>query len=282
MTALGVSRRRPPKPARDLCRQILAIHDTLAALPALEPGPVVNQQFAELVRLCEYRSGEDARHVLRDPRIQAVIPRLRRLCAAGEFALERAWARSIIGAEDPQARLEDFPYRANYEELTTLELHALAGVGLDLLTVHRVCFLGGGPLPLSALLMSRDLGVPVDVVDLSGEATALGAQVAQRVSRSSQVHFHQADAADFDQSSDSDVVVLAALVGLEREAKHRILQTLSARMRTGSMLVIRSSHGLRTLLYPPVELADLGGWRPLAVLHPLNDVVNSVLIAVHR
>jgi nicotianamine synthase len=282
MTILGVNDPLVTGPGTDLCEQIMAVHDTLARLPDLEPGPVVNDLFADLVRFCEYRDGEDAGQILGDPRIRALIPQLRQLCATGEFLLERSWARSIVGSDDPDAQLARFPYLANYEELTSLELHALAGVGLDLSQVRRLCFLGGGPLPLSALLMNRDLTVPVDVVDVSAEATVLGTEVTSRVSLSAPLHFHHADAGDFERVADSDVVVLAALVGLDRTVKRGVLQALSARMQTGSMLVVRSSHALRTLLYPPLELADLHGWRPLAVLHPFNAVVNSVVVAVRR
>jgi hypothetical protein len=33
------------------------------------------------------------------------------------------------------------------------------------------------------------------------------------------------------------------------------------------------------LLYPPLELRDLAGFRPLIVLDPYTDVVNSLVIA---
>jgi nicotianamine synthase len=282
VTLLGVDDPTLDLATAELCEQIVAIHSALNQLPSLEPGPVVNELFTDLVRLSEYRRGLNSVPVLSDPRVLALTPRLRQLCATGEFRLERAWAHRVLNASDPDAELMAFPYLGNYEELTTLEMHALAGVGLDLAGIRRICFLGGGPLPLSALLMSRNLSATVDVVDVNQEASSLAGQVAERVSLSGQVQFHHADAADFDGVADSDVVVLAALVGLDRTVKHRVLAALSQRMRTGSMLIARSSDGLRTLLYPPLELSDLHDWRPLAVVHPLNGVVNSVVVAVRR
>lgn len=282
MTPLGTDSPNVDLCAADLCEQIVTIFTTLTRIPVLEPGPQVNALFTHLVRLCEYRNSEDTLQVLRDPRIVGLTQRLRHLCAVGEFLLERFWARRVIAADHPDTHLAAFPYLGNYQELTTLERHALAAVGADLTQVRRVCFLGGGPLPLSALLMSRELGVPVDVVDISAEATALGSDVARAVSLAGQVHFHQADAGDFEPVADSYVVVLAALVGPDRDVKRRVLEALSARMRTGSLLVVRSSHGLRTLLYPPLELSDLQNWRPLAVVHPFNAIVNSVVVAVRR
>jgi nicotianamine synthase len=271
----GVDRARIASRVGD---QISLIHEALSRAPDLEPGPTVNALFGDLLTACQYRGGEDPAAVLSDPRIAAQLPRLRELCAAGEYLLERAWARRIIDAPDPDSQLAAFPYLGNYEQLTRLELNTLAGVGVDLGQVRRICFLGGGPLPLSALLMSRELSVPVDVVDISAEAAVLAADVTRRLSLPALVHVHHADAAQFDAVADSDVVVLAALVGSEPAGKRRVLDALRERMRSGSTLLVRSAHGLRTVLYPPLDLADLQEWIPLGVVHPFNAVVNSVVV----
>ncbi len=39
---------------------------------------------------------------------------------------------------------------------------------------------------------------------------------------------------------------------------------------------------IKAELYPDIAPTDLRGWRPLAVLHPYNAVVNSVTVAVRR
>jgi nicotianamine synthase len=52
-----------------------------------------------------------------------------------------------------------------------------------------------------------------------------------------------------------------------------------------SYLVVRSAHGLRSLLYPVVELGDVAeaaACVPQVLVHPLGDVVNSVLVARRR
>jgi len=47
------------------------------------------------------------------------------------------------------------------------------------------------------------------------------------------------------------------------------------------MVLARSAHSLRTLLYPVLDVGDggPGGLDPVAVLHPHTDVVNSVVLA---
>ena len=74
---------------------------------------------------------------------------------------------------------------------------------------------------------------------------------------------------------------MAALVGLDPGDKAAALAHVRARMRPGALVLARSAHSLRGLLYPVLEVAggDLGGLDPVAVLHPHTDVVNSVVLA---
>lgn len=262
--------------------EITAIVDRLTGLPDLEPGPDVNRLLSRLVRLCVEVPGAAGSRVVSDPAIAPLVPGLRRLCGRAEYLLERHWARSVASAGDPPGRLAAFPYRANYEQLTELELHLLAGVGCDLSRLERICFLGGGPLPLSALLLGRRLDVRIDVVDRDREASSLAEEVIGRLQLSHRLHTWTAEALEFPLVAECDVLVLAALVGDTQGDKRRLLADLAERVRPGALLVVRGAHGLRTLLYPAVDVTDLEGWAPLALAHPFTEVVNSVLVARRR
>ena len=281
MTALQVN--EPDTAERDLCREICAIHAQLSGLPGLDPEPDVNALFERLVGLCAYRDDLDGTQVLADPRVRDLAPELRRLCAEGEYRLERWWAHSVLAAADPAARLAEFPYRRNYAELMAMEVHALAGMGIDPERRERACFVGGGPLPLSPLLLSRRLRCPIEVVDRDPEAVELAGRLLDRLGASDAVRVREADAANLAGIvEDCDTVLLAALVGLDRTGKSAILAGLAERVRPGTVLIARGAAGLRRLLYPEVRPVDLRGWRPLAELNPFNAVVNSVLVAVRR
>lgn len=47
-----------------------------------------------------------------------------------------------------------------------------------------------------------------------------------------------------------DVVYLAALTGITGEQKHDVIASVVKRMRSGALLVLRTAHSLRGLLYP--------------------------------
>lgn len=79
-----------------------------------------------------------------------------------------------------------------------------------------------------------------------------------------------------------DVVYMAALVGISQAEKEDIILRVVDRMRPGALLVVRSSWGLRTCLYPEVDLATealLERLECCVVVHPYGQVVNSVIVA---
>jgi nicotianamine synthase len=266
-----------------LVTEILDLHDALAAEPTLEPGPHTDALFTRLVGLAVARrpaSVVDA--VLADPRLRERLPDLRARCAAGEYALERAWAHRVLAAGDPAAALAGFPYLQNYRDLTRMEFHAVAGHAPD--PPRRALFVGSGPLPLSALLLARH-GVAVDAVDVDHEAVVLGGALARALG--DDVAVREGDVLGLGDLGGYDLVCLAALVGLAPADKAAALAHVRARMRPGAMVLARSAHSLRALLYPVLDVSvagddadgGLGGLDPVAVLHPHTDVVNSVVLA---
>jgi len=269
-----------PSPAMEPASTIEAVrrlYRRIATLPGLGPGPRTDAAFTELVRLATTQAPVGTeRQVLADPEIRALAPHLQRLCCEAEIELERSWAARIVASRDPGQELRDFPYYDNYRRLTRLEHHTVAG--LTIIRPRRVAFVGSGPLPLTSMLLAERHWVQVDNIDVDPDATrrALALTAALKVPR---LRFHTADVLDHVDFDDYDVVWLAALVGLDGQYKRRVLAHLFEHLRPGALLLARSAHSLRTLLYPPLPVDDLGGFQPLVVLHPYTDIVNSVVIA---
>ncbi|CAH8320320.1 unnamed protein product [Eruca vesicaria subsp. sativa] len=77
-----------------------------------------------------------------------------------------------------------------------------------------------------------------------------------------------------------DVIFMASMVGLTREAKAKAIEHLEKHMAPGALLMLRSSHGLRSFIYQSVDPSDLKGFDVLTIHHPMtNDVPTSVVIA---
>jgi nicotianamine synthase len=275
-------------PAASLSRRILRLYESLRAQGDLAPSPVVNALFADLVGACVYAGAGDVPATLADPRIREVRSDLIRLCAAGESRLEQAWARRALAAADARAEAAAFPYLGNYEQLARLELHALAGAGLGPETIRRVCFVGGGPLPLSAMLLCRALARHVTVVDRDVDAVELARRLVGRLGMADRISVVPGDAAAASDMARAvagcDVVVVAALVGTTWTQKRAALRAIGTSVEPGTYVVIRSAEGLRSLLYPVVDVRDVqdAGLVPEVVVHPFGEVINSVLVARRR
>ncbi|RUS24114.1 Nicotianamine synthase [Jimgerdemannia flammicorona] len=263
---------------------LLSLHHHISTLPSLEPGPAADALFGTLVRICTQPTDHLALKLVRDDDIQTIRPDLIQLCSRAECLLERHYAQRALAADDTAAALLSFPYYANYKDLVRLEYHLLLGVSDPATPILQVAFLGSGPLPLTALILAQD-HLPTTrfrAIDMDAAANELAQHLLARLNPGigRRVHIITADAADVtDTLAECDVVFLAALVGLDREAKRAIVAHLAAYMRPGALLVVRSAHGMRQLLYPVVDDEDLVGFSVLVTAHPGNHVVNSVVIA---
>jgi nicotianamine synthase len=272
-----------------LSDRIVRLHGDLRRLDSLAPSPEVNALFQDLVRVCVQADEHAAPPVLADVRIRRLRPDLLRICSLGESLLEQAWARRVLEAADPWAQLGLFTYLPNYRQLIRLEVRTLAGAGHVPRLGSRVCFLGGGPLPVSALLMHRELGAAIDVVDNEPRAAGIARQLLDRLAPGPGLRVVLADATSAEDMArllaGCDVVVLAALVGRTHGQKLEVLRAVGSALDPGAYLVVRSARGLRSLLYAVVEpgdVAEAAGCVPQVLVHPLGDVVNSVLVARRR
>ena len=262
----------------DIVVDLLRLHQELSALPTLSPNAHTNSVFGELVSLATQQTDDQvARRILANSDVRRIVSELRSLCSAGEVELERAWTQRIITSHDPWQELREFPYFTNYEQLIRMELHAV--LGITGCAPRRVLFVGAGPLPLSSLLLASQYGpMEIDNIDIDSLATRLAARLANALQISS-LRFRCADVLACTDIAGYDTVCLAAMVGPHPEDKMRVIKHLYQHMKTGALLLARSTHALRTLLYPPLTLGELAGFRPLLVLNPYTEVVNSLVIA---
>lgn len=262
--------------------RIHQIYQQLATAPSLDPGKKVNRLFSQLVRLSLMKPEDAAGFLLEDPIIKAIQGNLQRICSVGEYRLERHWAKRLaaMSGVDLQREIERFPYYRNYEKLAKLEWSALHSVRRR--PLQKVLFVGSGPLPLTSLILAKEYGLQVDNIEVDSEAYRLAVELADRLPERDKLKFYHADILHFKGIEAYDAVFLAALVGVRRQEKKKIIHHIGASMRERGLLLIRSAQHLKTLLYPPVDIQRLGNFAPLIEIHPYQDVINSVIIVQKR
>ncbi|TPX60851.1 hypothetical protein PhCBS80983_g01566 [Powellomyces hirtus] len=284
-----------PSISQMMVSKIINIYKHLAehqAQGSLTPSVSVNTGFSSLVRLCEENLPDRiVREVIASPAIRNIVPHLRRICSEGEFRLEMFWAEKLLsGAEnDLLCSIHQFPYYGNYIDLTRMELNTLLSVSGLKRPPTKFAFLGSGPLPLTSICLATELVArgysDTHVHNIDCDATAIDSSrklVAGLDDHyvSEAMTFEVAHVANVDVALERfDVVYIAALVGMDVEEKQTVLKRIHKAMKPGALIVVRSAHSLRTLLYPPIDMDSLQGFSPLLVVHPYNHVINSVLIA---
>jgi nicotianamine synthase len=269
--------------ASSLVDEICHIHHQLSHVDCLVPGDHVNALFTKLVTICTFQYDDaTVNTVLNNVHILALIPTLRAMASQGEYFLELTWANELSKEQYP--KLSKFVYYQNYVDLVKLELHALHGVNAPL---NNIVFIGSGPLPLSPILMYQELtstansNVMMHNIDRDEASITVSNALLQKLDIDHGFRQHVMDATDYSDFGHADLVVLGALVGQDVQEKMKFLSHIGNSMKQGSYLMARSAHSLRKLLYPSIEPYQVNtcGFETLVVLHPFNDVVNSVLIA---
>jgi len=273
----GEAEARADAPA-GAAREIRRLYRRIAMAPDLRPGPHIDPLLHRLVHFVVSIPPDHAPAILADPAVRALRPHLVALCARAEQELEAAWSAWVSASRVPPLTLLRFPYLDNYRQLTELEHTALARHIAH--PPRRVLFVGSGPLPLSSLHLAGVLGTGTTIDNLDRDPAAIaGARRLTHRLDARRLAFHHGDLADLHDLRPYDLVVLAALVGLTAADKRRHLHRLRQAMAPGAVLLARSAHGLRTLLYPAVHLEELDGFELLHVTHPTGPVLNSTVLA---
>ncbi|ONL97243.1 nicotianamine synthase 2 [Zea mays] len=265
-----------------LVQKITGLHAAINKLPSLSPSPDVDALFTELVMACVPPSPVDVTKLGTDA--QRMREELIRLCSDAEGHLEAHYADMLAAFDNPLDHLGRFPYFNNYVNLSKLEYDLLVRY-VPGIAPSRIAFVGSGPLPFSSLVLaSRHLpNVMFDNYDRCAAAN----DRARKLVRADEglrkrMFFHTADVANLtDELRKYDVVFLAALVGMAAEDKAKVATHLGRHMADGAALIVRSAHEARGFLYPIVDPEDIrrSGFDVLAVYHPDDEVINSVIVA---
>lgn len=157
-------------------------------------------------------------------------PRVSDISASeADYNKERDFAHSVLAGA---SKLSDYPYYADYQSTISSESKALRGVKNPL-------FIGGGPIPLSHILLSETLRVPVTSLDISSEATQLGNKIIATSGAGGRII--TADATTYPGYGNHDAVIMALEAGVTPEQKIAILDNVANQVQPGTKILVRGS-----------------------------------------
>lgn len=253
---------------------ILHFYHAIKALPSLTPSPEVNQTFHQLCRYAQTEDFNGNEEIFSSPEVQF----LRFSCAQAEYELEKKWTNLILDSEDPRTTLQTFPYFNNYQDLTRLEFQLLKSQKDQITTA---LFVGSGPLPLSAILLAKERGVNCILIDRSQEAVTLSQKLISKLSLQGQIQIIESDFSSFSFEAHFDVVMMASLL-FDADNQETLLSILAQKLNF-DLALLRSAEGMRQLLYQKLDISLVKRYLSLQFLvHPHNDIVNSVLLCSKR
>ncbi|GLJ41008.1 hypothetical protein SUGI_0848990 [Cryptomeria japonica] len=273
----------------NMCREVMQIYEKISKLESLKPSRSVNALLTRLVGLCTLPcSAEmDVRKLGKD--VEEKRRHLIELCGEAEGHMEHHYAGVLLEHHSSlsPSTLPIFPY---YKKLAALE-YAMVCEGASSSWVKRVAFVGSGPLPLTSIVLAMHhlKSAAFDNYDIDAGANNVASKLVRShneydSSLSQRMSFITCDILRVggERLGRYDVVFVAALVGLRREEKMEVLKHIGKHIKSGALVVIRRTRGGRAFLYPVVDEEDVvthSGLRLLSVVHPTNEVINSILLA---
>uniref|UniRef100_A0A1J3D8H9 Nicotianamine synthase n=1 Tax=Noccaea caerulescens TaxID=107243 RepID=A0A1J3D8H9_NOCCA len=265
-----------------LVKTICDLYEKISKLESLKPSEDVNILFKQLVSTCIPPNPNINVTKMCDT-VQEIRQKLIKICGEAEGHLEHHFSTILTSFQDnPLLHLNIFPYYNNYIKLGKLEFDLLTE-NLNGFVPKTIAFIGSGPLPLTSIVLASShlKDTIFHNFDIDPSANSLASLlVSSDPDISQRMFFHTVDIMDVTESLKSfDVVFLAALVGMNKEEKVRVIEHLQKHMAPGAVLMLRSAHGPRAFLYPIVEPCDLQGFEVLSIYHPTDDVINSVVIS---
>ncbi len=236
------------------------------SLKSFVPGEEVNNVFSELVNYA--LTSKDKINASKED-----FEFIQKSAALAEYELEKYWVGQIL---DNNKKIEEFVYYNNYIKLARIEWSSLLACKLH--KNHNVLFVGSGPLPLTGLILARDYDCHVTLMDVSNEAIELSKKLVSKLDLTDKINVVNSNALSFDKYIEFDVIYLAALAGISKGLKKKILGKIKSDSSEKVHLIARSSFGNREILYKPLTDNDVEGFKIDLEVKPHNDVVNSFLI----
>jgi len=249
--------------------ELLEIYEKISSLEDLNPSEYNNHLFSHLVSLVVNPG-------IKSNLNKSQIKSLRKICSEAEFYLERFWAEKIISSEDCWKELRNFPYYENYLQLTNLEWFALKGCKIHK-NHKKVTFIGGGPLPLTAVILAKMHKCNVVVLEKNSEACKISKEVVKLLGLSEKIKIVLCAGEKYKEYNKSEIIILASLAGNSSKSKIKILKQIES-FSADAHVLVRSSYGKREILYSPFNCRSFGNMERLMEIRPFNNIINSLII----
>ena len=212
---------------------------------------------------------DSAKHILDDEKMNEALQLIRKFYVGLGARLETDNAKSILKSDDPWKTLESFHFYNRYQGLLRNENQLV-----KFTPEKKVVFIGGGPLPLTLILLNKIFKAQCVSVEVLPEVAELSRKVIEKLGLESEIEVVLGDETSL-RNIDYTVVMVAALA----EPKERVFANVWEAVDTVTPVLYRTYTGMRAILYSPVTEKATRGFHKEVMILPTGKVNNtSVLI----
>ena len=212
---------------------------------------------------------DSAKHILDDQKMNDALTIIRGFYVDLGSRLETGKAVEILKSDDPWTTLKSFHFYNRYQGLIKNENQLV-----KFTPEQKVVFIGGGPLPLTVILINKIFKANCISIERIPEVAELSRQVITKLGLESQIVVLEGDETNL-KDLDYTVVMVAALA----EPKERVFTNLWETLKTSTPIIYRTYTGMRAILYSPVTEKATRGFHKEVMILPTGKVNNtSVLI----
>jgi hypothetical protein len=212
---------------------------------------------------------DSAKHILDDEKMNEALQLIRKFYVGLGARLETDNAKSILKSDDPWKILESFHFYNRYHGLLRNENQLV-----KFTPEQKVVFIGGGPLPLTLILLNKIFKARCVSVEVMPEVAELSRKVIEKLGLESEIEVVLGDETSL-RNIDYTVVMVAALA----EPKERVFANIWEAVDTVTPVLYRTYTGMRAILYSPVTEKATRGFHKEVMILPTGKVNNtSVLI----
>lgn len=212
---------------------------------------------------------DSAKHILDDEKMNEALQLIRKFYVKLGARLETENAKQILQSHDPWSTLESFHFYDRYQGLLKNENQLV-----KFTPEQKVVFIGGGPLPLTLILLNKIYHARCVSIEILPEVAKLSRQVIKKLGLESQIEVLEGDETAL-KDIDYTVVMVAALA----EPKERVFANLWDMVDIFTPVIYRTYTGMRAILYSPVTEKATRGFHKEVMILPTGKVNNtSVLI----
>jgi hypothetical protein len=148
---------------------------------------------------------------------------------------EIEWAKAIL---ERNARLEDYVYYPDYVRTIAKEAALVSG--------GRVLFIGGGPVPLTPILLYQNHGIRCDAMDYDKQAVQLGTAVLHKLEEQipgvSSIKVFFGDGTKFNSYAQYSTIMVALEAGINEQVKKAIFDNIKSQISPQTTILIRGSN----------------------------------------